>query len=433
MRATVERLGLRLAEALGGAGAAVVLGGDTRASTPEICRWLAAGLARGGAVVRYAGTLPTPGIAHLVVELGADCGVAVSASHNPLPDNGIKLIDRDGFKWEPAAERELEERLAGTAGGAAGPLPGLDVEPALVERYRAALARQLGGERPLAGLAVVVDAANGAASALARPLFEELGARVTALADRPDGSNINRESGSTHPAAVARATAAGGADVGIAFDGDADRAVFADERGEVRDGDAILYLWARALAAAGELAPPRIVATTMSNVGLVAALGAEGIEVVRCPVGDRAVVETLRREGILLGGEQSGHIVHLGLGPTGDGLRTALAVASIVRAAGRPLSELLAGFRRFPQVLVNVRVASKPDLDSLPRIAAAARSVEEKLGDAGRLVLRYSGTEPLARVMIEGEDQAEIEALAAGLAGVIGEELGGERRAGPRR
>ncbi len=229
---------------------------------------------------------------------------------------------------------------------------------------------------------------------------------------------------------MARATAAAGADLGVAFDGDADRALFADERGEVRDGDAILFLWARALAAAGELAPPRIVATTMSNLGLVSALAAAGIEVVRCPVGDRAVVETLRREGILLGGEQSGHIVHLGLGPGGDGLRTAMAVASLVRAAGRPMSELLAGFRRYPQILVNVPVASKPDLGSLPRVAAEARLVEARLGDGGRLVLRYSGTEPLARVMIEGEDQAEIEALAAGLARVIGEELGEARRAG---
>ncbi len=229
---------------------------------------------------------------------------------------------------------------------------------------------------------------------------------------------------------MARATVAAGADLGVAFDGDADRAVFADERGEVRDGDAVLYLWARALAGRGELVPPQIVATTMSNLGLVAALAAAGIDVVRCPVGDRAVVETLRRRGILLGGEQSGHIVHLGLGPTGDGLRTALAVASVVRESGRTMSELLAGFRRYPQILVNVPVASKPDLASLPRVSAAARSVEAALGDGGRLVLRYSGTEPLARVMIEGADQAEIETLAADLARVIGEELGEERRAG---
>jgi phosphoglucosamine mutase len=220
---------------------------------------------------------------------------------------------------------------------------------------------------------------------------------------------------------------AAGADLGAAFDGDADRAILADERGAVRDGDAMMYLWATHLHRAGRLDPPAVVATSMSNLGLERALAREGIALVRCDVGDRAVVETMRRLGIALGGEQSGHIVHLGLSTTGDGLLTALQMAGIVAATGHPLSELLAGFRRYPQVLLNVRVREKPELLALPRVAAAVRTVEDHLGADGRLVLRYSGTEPLARVMIEGPDQATVEALAGGIAEAIEGEIGAAR------
>jgi phosphoglucosamine mutase len=270
----------------------------------------------------------------------------------------------------------------------------------------------------------VLDAGNGAASTYAGELFTRAGAAVELLHAAPDGRNINASCGSTAPEEMAAATAAGAADLGVAFDGDADRAILADERGQVRDGDAILYLWATDLARHGELTPPRIVATTMSNLGLERALARERIGVVRCDVGDRQVVETMRREGIVLGGEQSGHIVESALGATGDGLLTALHMAALVHRAGRPLSALLAGFRRYPQVLRNVRVKEKRDFAALPRLAAAARAVEAKLGDDGRLLLRYSGTESLARVMIEGPDQAEIESLAAELAGVIADEIG---------
>jgi phosphoglucosamine mutase len=281
------------------------------------------------------------------------------------------------------------------------------------------------GGLPLAGLRVVLDAGNGAASHYAGELFESLGAEVVRLlAAAPDGRNVNLHCGSTAPERMAAETAAAGAHLGIAFDGDADRCILADERGQVRDGDAILYLWATHLLAQHRLAPPRIVATSMSNLGLERALGRHGIGVTRCGVGDRAVVETMRRHGILLGGEQSGHIVRLDLAPTGDGLLTAVQIAALVHHAARPLSDLLAGFRRYPQVLLNVPVARKPDLDSVPAIAAAARAVERELGADGRLVLRYSGTESLARVMIEGPDQAAIESLATRLAAVIAGELG---------
>jgi len=432
-RATVtalaSQLGALLRERSGGRIPLIVLGGDTRESTPEICRWLAAGLHSGGEVeVRYAGVIPTPGVAWLTHQLGAAAGAVVSASHNPYPDNGIKLIDSRGFKWSEEEEAALERRLES---GAVLSVPAADPELAaeleLQEHYLRHLAGDpagLAGGRPLDGLNIVLDTGNGAASSYAGPLFERLGARVTLLHAAPDGRNVNAGCGSTSPGEMAARVIAEGADLGAAFDGDADRCILADERGEVRDGDAILYLWATGLRSQGRLEPPRIVATTMSNLGLERALAREGIGIERCDVGDRSVVEAMAREGIVLGGEQSGHIVQSELTSTGDGLLTAVQMAGLLRRAGRPLSQMLAGFRRYPQVLLNVRVARKPDLSSLPRVAATARAVEERLGEEGRLVLRYSGTEPLARVMIEGPDQPAIDALAGELAGVIAEEIG---------
>jgi phosphoglucosamine mutase len=373
--------------------------------------------------------IPTPGVAFLARELGAAAGAVVSASHNPYPDNGIKLLDPQGFKWSEEDEAALERRLE--ASGSTSPIADIaeaDVEPKaepeLRERYLRHLAATVPGERPLAGLAVVLDAGNGAASSYAGELFERLGARVTLLHAAPDGRNVNAGCGSTAPEEMAARVMAEGADLGAAFDGDADRCILADERGEVRDGDAILYLWATGLRAAGRLEPPRIVATSMSNLGLERALAREGIGIERCGVGDRYVVEAMLREGISLGGEQSGHIVQRDLASTGDGLLTALQMAWLLQRSGRPLSAMLAGFHRYPQVLRNIQVAQKTDFASLPRVAEAARAVEERLGGDGRLLLRYSGTEPLARVMIEGPDQPTIDALAGELAGVIAEEIG---------
>jgi phosphoglucosamine mutase len=433
-RPTVTALALELAATLrerGGNGSPpqVVLGGDTRQSTPEICRWLAEGLTAGRATVRYAGVIPTPGVAWLAKPLGAAAGVVVSASHNPWPDNGIKLLDPSGFKWSDEEELALERRLRSRD---AVEIPGLSldlaVEEDLGERYLRHLSSTVSGIRPLEGLHAVLDTGNGAASLYAREIFERLGARVTLLHADPDGRNVNEGCGSTAPGEMAHRVVAEGADLGAAFDGDADRCILADERGQIRDGDAILYLWATSLYRDGRLDPPKIVATTMSNLGLERALDREGIGIVRCAVGDRYVVEAMKKEGILLGGEQSGHIIEMGLASTGDGLLTAVQMAAMVRESGResgrPFSELLSGFRRYPQVLRNVKVARKPDLFSIPGVAAAAHSVETRLGADGRLVLRYSGTEPLARVMIEGPDQPTIEAMASELAGVIAGELG---------
>ena len=443
-RATVtalaSHLGSLLRERSGGEVPLVVLGGDTRESTPEICRWLAAGLQGGDEGnegdeihpidIRYAGVIPTPGVAWLTRHLGAAAGAVVSASHNPYPDNGIKLIDPQGCKWSEEEEEALERRLETGSALPAAPAadPELAAEPELRDLYlrhlAAGLTAGLTGERPLEGLKIVLDVGNGAASSYAGPLFERLGARVTLLHAAPDGRNVNAGCGSTAPEEMAARVVAEGADLGAAFDGDADRCILADERGEVRDGDAILYLWATSLRSRGQLDPARIVATSMSNLGLERALAREGIGIERCDVGDRSVVAAMSRERIVLGGEQSGHIVQSELTSTGDGLLTAVQMAWLVRQAGRPLSQMLAGFRRYPQVLLNVRVARKPDLATLPRVAAAARSVAERLGEDGRLVLRYSGTEPLARVMIEGPDQPTIETLAGELAGVISAEIG---------
>jgi len=427
---TVTALAVHLAATLrergNGAPPRVVLGGDTRESTPEICRRLAAGLEAGGADLQYAGVIPTPGVAHLTQKTGAAAGVVVSASHNPYPDNGIKLIDPQGFKWSDEDELALERRLLADRAHSVPDLPAgrPEIDAGLRERYLRHLAATVPGDRPLAGLRVVLDAGNGAASFYARELFERLGAGVILLHAEPDGRNVNEGCGSTAPAEMAARVAAEGADLGAAFDGDADRCILADERGEVRDGDAILYLWATCLHRSGRLQPPRIVATSMSNLGLERALAAEGIGVVRCTVGDRYVVETMRREGILLGGEQSGHVVQSELASTGDGLLTAVQMAALRQQAGEPLSALLAPFRRYPQILLNVKVARKVDFKQLPAVAAKARSVEERLGDDGRLVLRYSGTEPLARIMIEGPEQETIDALAEELAVAIRGELG---------
>lgn len=426
-RPSLLRLGRSLGAMLARPGSApkIVLAGDTRSSTPDLCAWLASGLEQVSCAPRFGGVLPTPAVARLTSSLDAELGIAVSASHNPYPDNGVKLLDRNGFKWEVSQERELE-RLFATEPARPTDFdtnsPTLAVDETLAEQYLEQIASRL-PERALEGLSLVIDCANGAASGLAASLFERLGARVTTLADQPNGTNINRDCGSMHPESAARQTRSISADIGFAFDGDADRAIAIDETGAIQDGDAILYVLAGWLAVAGELDPPRIVATSMSNLGLEKGLRTQNIELVRCDVGDRTVVRTLRELGLILGGEQSGHIVHLGMTPTGDGLLTAALLSHVVRSSGQPLSELVTGFERFPQILHNVQVPSKPDFESLPRVVSEARRVEEQLGDHGRLVLRYSGTEPLARVMIEGRDQDEIEALARTLATTIVEEI----------
>ncbi len=433
-----------------------LLGGDTRASRTEITNWLAAAVRAAGCDVRSAGVVPTPAVAYLVTELGAAGGIVVSASHNPYTDNGVKLIGADGFKVDPEVEQAIEERVAAPGGrpsagassstgrktrghtpsaaageGAGAPsgesrLSGgvVEDEPELADRYLDHLAASLPGGQPLAGLRIAVDAANGAGAPYAAPLFAGLGADCAVTCDQSDGRNINLDCGSTCTGRIAAFTRATGSDLGVALDGDADRALLCDHRGRICDGDILLYVWATHLAARGELPGGRIVATTMSNMGLEKALEAASVDVVRCGVGDREVVEAMRREGVRLGGEQSGHLVDLELGTTGDGLLTAAAVASIVAASGRTLADLAGDFRRFPQILRNVKVREKQPLESIPGLSEAVASVERELGTSGRVLLRYSGTEALARVMIEGPDQDRIEELCGRIATVLEAELG---------
>ncbi len=429
-RATVQavgywfaRLSLR-AEPRAGSRPLLILGGDTRDSREQIQGWLATAVRAAGADVRSAGIVPTPAVAFLVGELAAAGGIVVSASHNSYTDNGLKLIGADGFKVDPAAEREIEDRIAAAGTDGAGGSAALREEPGLADRYLDHLRASLPGGRPLEGLRLAIDAANGAAAPHAERLFRALGADCHVTCDRPDGRNINRDCGSTCTDRIVALTLETGSDLGASFDGDADRAILCDHLGRVGDGDALLYVWASWLAERDELPGRRIVATTMSNMGLERALARRGIQVLRCGVGDREVAETMRREGVRLGGEQSGHLLDLNLATTGDGLLTAASVAAIVASSGRSLAGLAAGFQRFPQVLRNVTVREKLPLENVPGLSDAVASVERDLGSSGRVLLRYSGTEPLARVMIEGPDQGRIEGLCDRITRVIEAELG---------
>ena len=422
MRRLGAALGAHLKSAAGDGTPKLVLGGDTRDSTPILCSWLSAELNAQGVEVVYLGMLTTPGVTANVLRTQASAGIAVSASHNPHPDNGIKLIDSQGFKWTPEAEHGLEQAMETVEiAGVDAELP--PVDEAAVTAYLDRLKGCLEGRR-LDGMKIVLDTGYGAASAYAGDIFSSLGADVTVLHDTPDGTNINFESGSTHPEALCAAVSSSGAHLGVAFDGDADRAVLVDENGELRDGDAILYLWGKDLKSRGALPGDSIVATSMSNLGLQVALEAENVALERCGVGDREVVATMRGGGWVLGGEQSGHVVHLDLSTTGDGMLTALCMADIVHRHEDSLSELLAGFKRFPQLLRNLPVSHKPPLGSLPEVTAACKEVEAELGDRGRLVLRYSGTEDLVRIMIEGPDRPTIDGLADRLAEVLVASLG---------
>lgn len=430
-RATVQRVawevGRRAAEGAPAGRPQVVIGGDTRDSTTEIASWVAGALEAADVEAVWLGVIPTPGVAFAVRDLGAAAGVVVSASHNPHPDNGIKVLDAGGFKLDVDVERELEQRvLVSTVGEL--PVPALAPVSEPTERYSESLARAACdelGERPFGGLRIALDTGNGAATFLAAPLMRRLGATVPInLGADPDGTNVNLGCGSTAPAELARQVCAAGCHLGFAFDGDADRVVLIDDTGLVRGGDEILFVWARDLLQRGLLDPPAIVATTMSNLGLDRALRRLGITLHRCDVGDREVVAALRSRGLVLGGESSGHVVHLGLSSTGDGLLTALSVARVVAASGRGLAELLAGFERFPQVLRNVRVRDKPAFETLAPVQRAAQAIGQRLGNEGRLVLRYSGTEPLARIMIEGPDPDSVMAWSEELAAVLEREIG---------
>ena len=430
--AALTELTLEVAYALGRASAEVlaadelIVGRDTRVSGPAIAAALVAGIEDAGCRAIDLGVLPTPGVAHLCSVRGLP-GAVVSASHNPFEDNGIKILSAGGTKLTDAEEAEVAAVLnAILADGVELPLL---VEDALDAHDEAAggtyvdhLVTTL-GEGGLVGMRVVVDCANGAASPVAADALVRLGADVEVLAAAPDGTNINAGVGSTHPGPLAAAVVASGADLGLALDGDADRLVAVDETGSVLDGDTLLVLFAHDLAAAGALGGA-VVVTVMSNLGLHVALGEAGIEVVEVGVGDRNVLHALDERGLVLGGEQSGHVIFRDRATTGDGLLTGILLADLVRRSGRPLSQLAAGaLVRYPQVLVNVGVASTDGLDD-EEIVAAEAALAERLGTTGRVLLRASGTEPLVRVMVEAADADVAQREADDLARLVVDRLG---------
>lgn len=413
----------------------IIVGRDTRESGAWIASALITGARRAGADCVSAGIITTPGVAYLTERLCADAGVVVSASHNPYADNGIKIFAPTGQKLDDQTERLIEEDIF-AARRTDAPISlssdeaadrSVEDNPRAVAEMRELYLQHLGDKAAglrLEGLTVVLDCANGAAFEVAPALFARLGARVVPIHNQPDGRNINRNCGSLHLDSLRRAVLEHGADAGVAFDGDADRALFVDARGNAVDGDAVLWIMAQRLQERGELSGNVVVATVMSNMGLEVALRARGIALLRTPVGDKYVLEALLRTGAALGGEQSGHIIFPRLSLAGDGLLTALQVFRAMREKAKSLTELVAGFVPFPQVLVNVRVREKAPFDEVTAIKTCAEDIERALDGQGRLLLRYSGTEPLARIMLEGRDRTTIEEMAARLASVIRRELG---------
>jgi phosphoglucosamine mutase len=425
---TIYAIGLALAHTLAAKAQSpsVLLGMDTRESSDWIAATLAAGLADGGASVENAGVITTPAIAFLTHTHGFAAGVVISASHNPWQDNGIKLFGSDGYKLPDAVELAIEEEIFRKLAGLAT-LPRQSKPPHVNEADRAEYVRFLleaVSGLSLDGRRIVIDCANGAASSVAPQLFSSLGGEVIITHASPDGRNINEGCGALHPDIVAKQVKHHRASMGITFDGDADRALFSDEDGHVINGDAVLLLAGRDLQARGLLANSTIVATTMSNMGLEAALKRSGIRMLRAAVGDKYVLEQMIATGAALGGEQSGHIIFSGRSTTGDGLLTALLLLDIVHRSGKSLAELVADLRVFPQVIVNVKVREKRPLEDIPAVAAAIRSAEAELADSGRVVIRYSGTEALARVMIEAESEPLMRHHANAIADAIRTELG---------
>ncbi|HEX2269511.1 MAG TPA: phosphoglucosamine mutase [Pyrinomonadaceae bacterium] len=406
----------------------IIIGRDTRESGEWIERELMAGAIRAGGKCLSAGVITTPGVAFLTRKLDADAGVVISASHNPYQDNGIKIFSPSGQKMDDSFERVIEADIF--AGVETQPssthsiAPSPEQEANLQQDYVAFLSDQIGAGLDLRKLKIVIDCANGASSALAPQLFSRLGATVVAINATPDGRNINLNCGSLHIDSLRKRVVAEKADLGVAFDGDADRSLFVDENGNFVDGDATLWVLANHLRSHGRLNDDTVVATVMSNIGLEIAFRAAGIKLIRTDVGDKYVLEELLRRNASLGGEQSGHVILPELSLAGDGMITALSLVRALRESERSLGQATAEFQAYPQILVNVRVREKRPFGELPAAKAAVDEVEKQLEDKGRLLLRYSGTEPLARIMIEGEHQDEIQAYAQKIAAAIEQEIG---------
>jgi phosphoglucosamine mutase len=409
----------------------IILGMDTRESGPWIAATLTAGLNAGGAIVESAGVLTTPAIAFLAHTNGFSAGVVISASHNPWQDNGIKIFGHDGYKLPDETEIGIEVEIEKALSPSGHPndfwTKTEKTPPVVNESYRADYVRFLLAAVPgisLDNRHIVLDCANGAASSVAPQLFESLHGTVDVTHASPDGRNINEHCGALHPEIVAAQVKVSAASMGITFDGDADRALFSDENGNVVNGDAVMLACARDLQARGELANNLVVATTMSNMGLEAAFARSGIRMLRAPVGDKYVLEEMRKSGASLGGEQSGHILFPARATTGDGLLTALLVLDLVHRSHKTLGQLIADLTNYPQIILNVKVREKLPLNTFPTIVAAIAAAEADLSTTGRVVIRYSGTEALARVMIEAESAESMHHHATTIANAIRHELG---------
>lgn len=404
--------------------ARVLIGMDTRESGPPIASVLAAGLTQAGSTVAFAGVITTPGVACLVRQNDFQAGVVISASHNPFQDNGVKLFSHAGMKFPDAVEEELEADIFNHRGE---PAPKnavyLKSDESLHAEYLKFLRSKVIAGASLAGFRIVLDCANGAAYKLGPELFRSLGADVVAMGVSPDGRNINAGCGSLHLEGLQKRVVQEKARLGVAFDGDADRALFVCETGKVVNGDGVLLAVARFLKSQNKLKGNRVVATSMSNLGLERVLARENISLARAAVGDRYVLEEMLRSGNVLGGEQSGHIIFLDDSPAGDGLLTAVKIASLVSMHGK-IESLVEGLKDYPQQIVNVRVRSKPPLDSLPEVSRALAEAQSSLGENGRIVLRYSGTEQLARVMVEAEHEADVQRFTQSLANAVRSSIG---------
>jgi phosphoglucosamine mutase len=407
---TVRRLGAALARALGQGEQPVrfLAGRDTRESGSWIERELAFGAASQGGTLTSAGVIPTPAVAYLTPRTGYTAGVVISASHNPFEDNGIKVFSGTGEKFTEALEQQVEAIVADDSwtlpSGEAGSVAQVDHRAAYVGHLLEILPPPLRSKQ----LRIVIDCGNGATTTVAPRVFEELGLHALRIGCEPDGRNINLGCGSTAPQVLARTVVSSGYDLGIAYDGDGDRAIFVDANGSIVDGDAVMLMCAKQMKAEGRLKGDAIVATVMSNIGLEIALREAGIGLVRCQVGDKYVMEEMLRRGFVLGGEQSGHVIFSEYLFTGDGLATSLNVLRTMAATGRTLADLASDLTAYPQVLLNLRVHQRVDLKTIPQVAAVIDRVESQLAGHGRLLVRYSGTEPLLRVMLEGQDQDQI-------------------------
>jgi len=408
----------------------IVIGKDTRLSGYMLESALVAGICSMGVDVLQVGPLPTPGIAYITSSMRADAGVVISASHNQFQDNGIKFFFKDGFKLPDEMELKIEDLVESGKIDSLRPIA-TEVGKAYriddaVGRYVVFLKSTFPKELDLSGIKIVLDCANGAAYKVAPAVFEELGAEVIPVGVKPNGTNINAGCGSLHPEVMSELVKEHQADLGIALDGDADRVIFCDEFGNVVDGDQIMAICATEMLQRKQLQNNTLVATVMSNMGLDIAMRKAGGKVIKTAVGDRYVVEEMRRGGYNLGGEQSGHMIFLDHITTGDGVLSALQLLAVIQSRGKTLSELAEVMIPLPQVLLNVRVAKKQDIMAVPEIAALVQDIERKLGDDGRLLIRYSGTEPLLRVMLEGQDKYEITTWAKEIIDAVERKLGGK-------